>query len=122
LVSLKVDVLHLDTKDIICWFITFCIWFFYVCSCSNNGEFSFLPYRFIYSRTWFSIQQIVANPLAIKMGSPDTAHRLTLAGINSFGTTIGAILLGIALFGMEKKQTFFRRYKTTFYILGSLLL
>jgi FHS family L-fucose permease-like MFS transporter len=43
----------------------------------------------------FSIQQIVANPLAIKMGSPDTgAHlRLTLAGINSFGTTIGAILL-----------------------------
>jgi FHS family L-fucose permease-like MFS transporter len=42
-------------------------------------EFSFLPYRFIYSRTWFSIQQIVANPLAIKMGSPDTgAHRLTL--------------------------------------------
>jgi fucose permease len=28
-----------------------------------------------------SIQQIVANPLAIKMGSPDTgAHRLTLAG------------------------------------------
>jgi fucose permease len=69
-----------------------------------------LPYRFIYSRTWFSIQQIVANPLAIKMGSPDTgAHRLTLAGgINSFGTTIGAILLGIALFGMgnDKKQTF----------------
>jgi FHS family L-fucose permease-like MFS transporter len=35
-------------------------------------SFSFLPYRFIYSRTWFSIQQIVANPLAIKMGSPDT--------------------------------------------------
>jgi FHS family L-fucose permease-like MFS transporter len=32
----------------------------------------------------FSIQQIVANPLAIKMGSPDTTHRLTLAGgINS---------------------------------------
>lgn len=50
----------------------------------------------------FSIQQIVANPLAIKMGSPATgAHRLTLAGgVNSFGTTIGAILLGIALFGM----------------------
>jgi fucose permease len=95
-------------KDIICWFITFCIWFFYVCSCSHNGEFSFLPYRFIYSRTWFSIQQIVANPLAIKMGSPDTgAHRLTLAG-ELFGTTIGAILLGIAFFGMgnDKKQTF----------------
>jgi FHS family L-fucose permease-like MFS transporter len=56
----------------------------------------------------FSIQQIVANPLAIKMGSPTTgAHRLTLAGgVNSFGTTIGAILLGIALFGMgDNKNT-----------------
>lgn len=56
----------------------------------------------------FSIQQIVANPLAIKMGSPVTgAHRLTLAGgVNSFGTTIGAILLGIALFGMgDNKNT-----------------
>lgn len=56
----------------------------------------------------FSIQQIVANPLAIKMGSPATgAHRLTLAGgVNSFGTTIGAILLGIALFGMgDNKRT-----------------
>ncbi|AWG21149.1 MFS transporter [Flavobacterium faecale] len=56
----------------------------------------------------FSIQQIVANPLAIKMGSPVTgAHRLTLAGgVNSFGTTIGAILLGIAIFGLgEGKKT-----------------
>lgn len=55
----------------------------------------------------FSVQQIVANPLAIKMGSPNTgAHRLTLAGgINSLGTTIGPILVGLALFGSggEKK-------------------
>jgi hypothetical protein len=109
---------NLDTKDIICWF-TFCI-SFYVCSCSHNGVF-LLPYRFIYSRTWFSIQQIVANPLAIKMGSPDTGAPLDISRRNQlFGTTIGAILLGIALFGMgnDKKQTFFRRYKTTFIILG----
>lgn len=56
----------------------------------------------------FSVQQIVANPLAIKMGSSDTgAHRLTLAGgVNSLGTTIGPILLGIALFGMgDDKNT-----------------
>ncbi|MDH6252214.1 FHS family L-fucose permease-like MFS transporter [Chryseobacterium sp. H1D6B] len=54
----------------------------------------------------FSVQQIVANPLAIKMGSPQTgAHRLTLAGgINSLGTTIGPILVGIALFGMGNKE------------------
>jgi hypothetical protein len=84
-------------------------------------EFSFLPYRFIYSRTWFSIQQIVANPLAIKMGSPDGCTPLDISRrINSFGTTIGAILLGIALFGMEmiKNRPFFRRYKTTFYNFG----
>lgn len=54
----------------------------------------------------FSVQQIVANPLAIKMGSAETgAHRLTLAGgINSLGTTIGPILLGIVLFGMGDKK------------------
>ena len=54
----------------------------------------------------FSVQQIVDNPLAIKMGSPETgAHRLTLAGgINSLGTTIGPILLGIVLFGMGDKD------------------
>ncbi len=71
----------------------------------------------------FSIQQIVANPLAIKMGSPQTgAHRLTLAGgINSFGTTIGAILLGIALFGMgddKKTSLSLEDIKLPFIILG----
>lgn len=71
----------------------------------------------------FSIQQIVANPLAIKMGSPTTgAHRLTLAGgINSFGTTIGAILLGIALFGMgndKKTSLSLEDIKLPFIILG----
>lgn len=71
----------------------------------------------------FSIQQIVANPLAIKMGSPDTgAHHLTLAGgINSFGTTIGAILLGIALFGMgsnKKTNLSLEDIKLPFIILG----
>lgn len=55
----------------------------------------------------FSVQQIVANPLAIQMGSPETgAHRLTMAGgINSLGTTIGPILLGIALFGTGESST-----------------
>jgi FHS family L-fucose permease-like MFS transporter len=71
----------------------------------------------------FSIQQIVANPLAIKMGSPSTgAHRLTLAGgVNSFGTTIGAILLGIALFGMGnniKTTLSLEDIKLPFIILG----
>ncbi len=53
----------------------------------------------------FSVQQIVANPLAIKMGSPETgSHRLTLAGaINSLGTTIAPIILGVAIFGSTPK-------------------
>ena len=71
----------------------------------------------------FSIQQIVANPLAIKMGSPATgAHRLTLAGgVNSFGTTLGAILLAIALFGMgdnKKTNLSLEDIKLPFIILG----
>lgn len=55
----------------------------------------------------FSVQQIVANPLAIQMGSSETgAHRLTMAGgINSLGTTIGPILLGLAFFGRGEKST-----------------
>ena len=55
----------------------------------------------------FSVQQIVANPLAIKMGSPETgAHRLTLAGaVNSLGTTIGPILLSKAIFGDHAEDT-----------------
>lgn len=69
---------------------------------ASLGSFPFFLTALFVIALGFSIQQIVANPLAIKMGSPTTgAHRLTLAGgINSFGTTIGAILLGIALFGM----------------------
>ena len=101
---------------------------------SAVGSFLFVPAATIQSFPFFltalftvglgfSIQQIVANPLAIKMGSPETgAHRLTLAGgINSFGTTIGAILLGIALFGMgdnKKTALSLEDIKLPFIILG----
>jgi FHS family L-fucose permease-like MFS transporter len=49
----------------------------------------------------FTLQQIVANPYMIAMGSPSTgSHRLNLAGgLNSFGTAIGPVLLSLALFG-----------------------
>lgn len=52
----------------------------------------------------FSLQQIVANPYVIALGSPATgAHRVSLAGgINSFGTTIGPLLLSFVLFGSIK--------------------
>ncbi|HXB38995.1 MAG TPA: MFS transporter [Bacteroidia bacterium] len=52
----------------------------------------------------FSLQQIVANPYVIALGNPETgSHRISLAGgINSFGTTIGPLLLAYALFGSVK--------------------
>ncbi len=49
----------------------------------------------------FSLQQTVANPLAIAMGPAKTgSQRLTLAGgINNFGTTIGPLIVSFAIFG-----------------------
>jgi MFS transporter, FHS family, L-fucose permease len=49
----------------------------------------------------FTLQQIVANPYVIRLGDPATgAHRNSLAGgVNSFGTTIGPLLLAMAVYG-----------------------
>lgn len=50
----------------------------------------------------FSLQQTSAQPFATSLGDIKTAsNRLNLAGgINSFGTTIGPIVVSIALFGV----------------------
>jgi FHS family L-fucose permease-like MFS transporter len=49
----------------------------------------------------FSLQQTAAQPFAIELGDPATGtHRVNLGGgVNSFGTTIGPIVVAIALFG-----------------------
>ena len=49
----------------------------------------------------FSLQQTAANPFSILLGDPKTgASRVNLGGgINSFGTTIGPIVVALALFG-----------------------
>jgi FHS family L-fucose permease-like MFS transporter len=49
----------------------------------------------------FSLQQTAAQPFAIALGDPSTgASRVNLAGgINSFGTSIGPIVVAFALFG-----------------------
>lgn len=49
----------------------------------------------------YALQQTAANPLAIAMGDPKTgSQRLSLAGgINNFGTTIGPVLVSLAIFG-----------------------
>lgn len=51
----------------------------------------------------FSLQQTVANPLAIALGDASTgSQRLTLAGgINNLGTTIGPLIVAYAIFGAE---------------------
>ncbi|RZJ65229.1 MAG: MFS transporter [Flavobacterium sp.] len=50
----------------------------------------------------FSLQQTSAQPFAASLGEPHSASsRLNLAGgVNSFGTTIGPIVVSIALFGV----------------------
>ena len=52
----------------------------------------------------FSLQQTAANPFAIILGDPATgSNRINLGGsINSLGTTIGPLIIGIALFGSAK--------------------
>ena len=49
----------------------------------------------------FSLQQTAANPLAINMGSAATgSQRLNMAGgVNNFGTTIGPLIVKLAIFG-----------------------
>ena len=49
----------------------------------------------------FSLQQTAAQPFTIALGDPSTgASRVNLAGgINSFGTSIGPIVVALALFG-----------------------
>lgn len=52
----------------------------------------------------FSLQQTCAQPFAVALGDPATgAHRLNLAGgVNSFGTTVGPIIVAYFLFGSLK--------------------
>jgi FHS family L-fucose permease-like MFS transporter len=54
----------------------------------------------------FSLQQTVANPLAIALGPIKTgSQRLTLAGgINNFGTTIGPLIVSFAIFGSSVSE------------------
>lgn len=108
LISLKSDVLQKFgyKKTLSFGLVVSAIGAFLFVPAATNASFVFFLAALFIVGLGFSVQQIVANPLAIKMGSPDTgAHRLTLAGgINSLGTTIGPIIVGIALFGMGDRS------------------
>ena len=74
----------------------------------------------------FSLQQTAANPLAIVMGDPKTgAQRLSMAGgVNNFGTTIGPLIVSIAIFGSAtgEKVASIEAVKTPYLILGAAFL
>ncbi len=64
-------------------------------------SFPFILSAFFVIALGFSFQQTAANPFAISLGDPAKgSHRLSLAGgINSLGTTIGPLIVSMALFG-----------------------
>lgn len=68
---------------------------------ANSGSFLLMLSGLFIVGLGFALQQIAANPLAVVMGPPATgAQRLTMAGgINNLGTTIGPLLVSIAIFG-----------------------
>lgn len=68
---------------------------------ANTGSYPLMLVGLFIVGLGFSLQQTVANPLAIALGPIKTgSQRLTLAGgINNFGTTIGPLIVSFAIFG-----------------------
>lgn len=67
---------------------------------ANSGSFPLMLSGLFTVGLGFSLQQTVANPLAIALGPINTgSQRLTLAGgINNLGTTIGPLIVSFAIF------------------------
>lgn len=74
---------------------------------ANNESFPLMLSGLFIVGLGFSLQQVVANPLAIALGPISTgSQRLTLAGgINNFGTTIGPLIVSYAIFGSGTAAT-----------------
>ena len=68
---------------------------------ANSGSYPLMLAGLFTVGLGFSLQQTVANPLAIALGPVKTgSQRLTLAGgVNNFGTTIGPLIVSFAIFG-----------------------
>jgi len=91
---------------------------------ANAGSFGLMLSGLFIVGLGFSLQQIAANPLAIMMGDPATgAQRLTLAGgVNNFGTTIGPLLVSLAIFGSVAAggtEASIEAVKTPYLVLGA---
>ena len=89
---------------------------------AESNSFSLMLLALFLVAFGFALQQIVANPYVIALGSPETGtHRNTLAGgINSFGTTIGPLIVGFAIFGNigQSAVVSIDAVKTPYLILG----
>jgi len=90
---------------------------------ANTASFTLMLTALFIVALGFSLQQIAANPLAIVMGDPKTgSQRLNMAGgINNFGTTIGPLLVSIAIFGSVSSGSStasIESVKTPYLILG----
>lgn len=74
---------------------------------ANLGSFPLMLSGLFIVALGFSLQQTVANPLAIALGPISTgSQRLTMAGgINNFGTTIGPLIVSFAIFGTNTAGT-----------------
>lgn len=70
----------------------------------NNNTFTGMLVGLFMVALGFSLQQTAANPFALSLGDPATgSNRINLGGsINSFGTSIGPIIVALALFGVTK--------------------
>ncbi|HEU0136814.1 MAG TPA: MFS transporter [Flavobacterium sp.] len=68
---------------------------------ANNGSFTLMLSGLFIVGLGFSLQQTVANPLAIALGPVRTGSQrlITAGGINNFGTTIGPLIVSFAIFG-----------------------
>jgi FHS family L-fucose permease-like MFS transporter len=94
---------------------------------ANTGSFTLMLSGLFIVALGFSLQQTVANPLAIALGPVSTgSQRLTLAGgINNLGTTIGPLIVSFAIFGAAtsgQSQMSIESVKIPYLVLGAAFL
>ena len=85
----------------------FSSWALLIIPSANANSFPAILASFFVVALGFSLQQTAAQPFAIALGDPSTgSHRLNLGGsVNSFGTTLGPIIVVFFLFGSIANQS-----------------
>jgi FHS family L-fucose permease-like MFS transporter len=91
---------------------------------ASANSFEALLGSFFIVALGFSLQQTAAQPFAILLGDPATgSHRLNLGGgVNSFGTTLGPVIVSFFLFGTiggEHKEVTVTNINTLYMIVAA---